>query len=132
MYEKCELAQELVEIHGFECELMDDWLCLIEHESAYNTQAYNDANSDGSIDFGLYMINDYYWCYNPDNDDKDGTLYNDCNVDCEDLIDNSITDDSDCAQIVYDRHGFEAWYGWLDHCQNGASDGYADGCGLPC
>ncbi len=55
VYEKCELARELVWSRGFECELMDDWLCLIEHESGDTTQAYNNNNFGGSFDYGLYQ-----------------------------------------------------------------------------
>lgn len=32
-------------------------MCVIKHESGWNPQAYNDQNSNGSIDYGLWQIN---------------------------------------------------------------------------
>ena len=33
------------------------------------------------------------------------------------LLDDNIADDCACARIIYNRHGFTAWYGWLNKCQ---------------
>lgn len=33
------------------------------------------------------------------------------------LLDDDITDDVQCANIIYSIHGFEAWAGWKGKCQ---------------
>ena len=60
-YEECELAIELVQ-HGFAKSSLKDWICLIKSESSMDTRAMNPTNSDGSRDYGLFQINDRYWC----------------------------------------------------------------------
>ncbi|XP_018020899.2 lysozyme C [Hyalella azteca] len=46
------------------------------------------------------------------------------------LIDNDISDDVACADIIYARHGFSAWYGWLNHCQGTNTESYVADCGV--
>ena len=60
VYKQCELARELVR-HGFSKGSLSSWMCLIFSESSYNTLLTND-NVDGSKDYGLFQINDRYWC----------------------------------------------------------------------
>ena len=55
IYGRCELAQEMVNIHGFARQTIGEWICLVEHESSYNTRATN-INVDNSEDFGLFMV----------------------------------------------------------------------------
>lgn len=50
--------------------------------------------------------------------------------DLTDLINDDISDDVDCANIVFARHGFDAWYGWLNHCENTDTESYVSDCGL--
>lgn len=45
-------------------------------ESSGNTRALNKANADGSIDHGLFQINDRYWC-------EHGKKGKECNVNCK-------------------------------------------------
>lgn len=33
------------------------------------------------------------------------------------LLDDDITDDIKCAQKIFKRHGFSAWYGWKNNCK---------------
>ncbi|GLH14350.1 Lysozyme [Gryllus bimaculatus] len=75
-------------------------LCLIQHESSYNTAATN--------------INDKYWC----GEKAVGALLN-----------SDITDDIKCAKLIYSRQGFNAWYGWKNHCQ-GVTLPSISGCGI--
>ena len=53
------------------------------------------------------QINDNYWC------DANVGYGADCNVACSNLLDSSISDDCSCAKIIYQRHGFDAWYASL-------------------
>jgi lysozyme C len=122
-FSRCELAQELVFRQGFPQAQAGDWVCLCEAESSRNTAAKGGPNSNGSYDYGLFQINDYYWCA------QTGAVdYNDCNVNCNDLLDNNITDDSKCAHLVYNRHGFTAWYGWINKCEGKDVSSYVAGC----
>ncbi|XP_015597739.1 lysozyme isoform X2 [Cephus cinctus] len=86
-------------------------VCLVENESARNTSAIGGPNSNGSYDYGLFQINGKYWC-------AEGVNGGDCNMKCEDLIDDDITDDSKCClEMIYPRHGFNAWHGWERKCK---------------
>ena len=93
---------------GFARETVGNWVCLANYESAYNTAA-SYTNTDASIDNGIFQINNNYWC-------DDVGASNDCNIACSLLRDDDITDDCDCAVIIWNRHGFDAWYGWLNNC----------------
>ena len=33
------------------------------------------------------------------------------------LVDDNISDDIACTKIIFNRHGFNAWYGWKNKCQ---------------
>ncbi|XP_026471311.1 lysozyme-like [Ctenocephalides felis] len=109
IFTRCGLAQELLK-QGFPKTKLDHWVCLVEAESSRNTAAVGPANSNGSRDYGLFQINNKYWCSN-------GVAGKDCNVKCEDLTTNDITKASKCAKLIYQRHGFTAWYGWQAKCQ---------------
>lgn len=106
VFSRCGLANEL-SARGFLD--LPNWVCLVEAESSRDTSAIGPPNSDGSQDFGLFQINNYYWC-------GMGAPGGDCNVDCYALTDDSIVDDSACAKLIYGRHGFSAWYGWQREC----------------
>lgn len=54
-------------------------VCLVEAESSRNTAAVGPANSNGSRDYGLFQINNKYWCSN-------GVAGKDCNVKCEGIL----------------------------------------------
>ena len=60
-YTECELAVELVQ-HGFPRASINDWVCLVKSESGMDTKLTNIYNKDGSKDWGLFQINDRYWC----------------------------------------------------------------------
>lgn len=75
VFEPCELATELVNRHGFNRAQVDDWICLVQWESSFNTQATQGPNTDGSFDWGLFQINDAYWC-------TPGQAGKECGMDC--------------------------------------------------
>merc|ERR1712071_63969 len=94
------LAYEMIHTHGFASGSISEWICLIEHESGYNTAAKGGPNYDASYDWGLFQVNDYYWCSGSGQASK----YNDCNVKCSSLTNTNIGDDCDCAKLIYKRH----------------------------
>ncbi|XP_067140633.1 lysozyme c-1-like [Centruroides vittatus] len=119
VFNRCEMATILVR-NGFPRHEIPNWLCLIRHESNFNSRATN-RNIDGSIDHGIFQINDRYWCSPPG-------PHNDCNVKCSNLLDDNIADDMRCARIIYRRHKFNAWYGWKNNCRGKNLQQYVNGC----
>lgn len=57
----------------------------------------------------MFAINTNFWC-------GQNTATGRCNVKCSNLIDDSIIDDLDCLQIIFDIHGFDK--GWAQHTDN--------------
>merc|ERR1711936_757838 len=115
-FQKCDLASQLLAYGGaFTKSNIGDWICLTYYESSWKTSSKGGPNYDGSYDYGLFQINDYYWCYasSPSSAQK----YSDCNINCSNLLDDNITDDEKCATTIYNRHGFDAWYGWINNCK---------------
>uniref|UniRef100_A0A182R788 lysozyme n=1 Tax=Anopheles funestus TaxID=62324 RepID=A0A182R788_ANOFN len=106
-FSKCELAKTLAN-NGIPKASLPDWICLVQHESAFSTSATNN-NNNGSKDYGIFQINNKFWC-----DSSYGA--NDCKIACNSLLNDDITDDINCAKLIFKRHGFTAWYGWKDHC----------------
>ena len=73
IYTKCELARKLD--GTFSRNKLPDWMCLVKHESSYNSRTKGPRNKNGSYDYGIFQINDKYWC-------KVGSAGGDCNIDC--------------------------------------------------
>uniref|UniRef100_A0A4Q8K2I4 lysozyme n=1 Tax=Liphistius thaleban TaxID=1905330 RepID=A0A4Q8K2I4_9ARAC len=120
VFSKCELAKELVR-HGMNRADIPNWICLIQHESSFNTRSKGGPNRNGSYDHGLFQINDNYWCSPP-------ARNNDCKISCSNLRDDNIADDVKCAKLIYRRHKFNAWYGWVNNCKGKNLSGYVRGC----
>merc|ERR1711970_254785 len=121
VYERCELATQLVNVHGLARATLGNWVCLVQYESSYNTGATND-NTNGSRDYGLFQIHDNYWC------DPSVGYGADCGVSCDNLLNSDIADDVNCAKIIWNRHGFEAWYGWINHCKGQNVEEWVSDC----
>ncbi|XP_034826898.1 lysozyme-like [Maniola hyperantus] len=113
-FTRCELVRELRRQRFPERQLRD-WVCLVERESNRRTNAIRNE-SNGSRSYGLFQINDRFWCSNTNTPGKD------CNVRCSDLITPEITRASNCAKTIYNRQGFNAWNGWKSHCQGSLPD----------
>jgi lysozyme C len=75
VFDACSLAHELVDKYGFAQATVGEWVCLTYYESSWDTSKRGPENSNGSFDYGLFQINDGFWCYPPD-------TYADCNVAC--------------------------------------------------
>lgn len=122
VFDKCELAKELLQVHRFPEDQIPQWVCIAEHESLFNSSAVGHMNWDGSLDHGLFQINDRYWCSPPG-------PKNECYIDCADLEDDDITDDVECVRLIYKRHGFSAWAVWRSLCR-GVNYSYLSDCSL--
>ncbi|KAL9904190.1 uncharacterized protein ACN2A1_004661 [Glossina fuscipes fuscipes] len=118
IYSKCELAQELYRKHHIPMEQIPIWVCIVQHESGFNTSAVARLNADGSADHGLFQISDLYWCSHDRNGGKA------CNISCDNLIDSDISDDVRCVKTIYEEHtgisgdGFTAWVAYKPHCRD--------------
>ncbi|CAB3250741.1 unnamed protein product [Arctia plantaginis] len=109
-FSKCELVYELRR-QGFPEYQMKDLVCLIGAESSFQTNVRGGPNWDGSYDWGLFQINDRYWC------NAGGWPGKGCNVKCNDLLSNDITASANCAKTIMGSQGLDAWYGWVNHCK---------------
>jgi len=50
-------------------------LCLVKAESKFDSGVISDKNPNGSYDYGLFQINDKFWC-------TVGCAGGDCNINC--------------------------------------------------
>jgi len=55
VYDRCSLANDLMQRCNFARDTVSEWVCLVEHESGYDTAAYG-VNTDGSNDNGLFQV----------------------------------------------------------------------------
>uniref|UniRef100_A0A182JZY9 lysozyme n=1 Tax=Anopheles christyi TaxID=43041 RepID=A0A182JZY9_9DIPT len=126
VYDRCELANDLLHKYRLPREQVATWVCIAYHESRFNTSAEGRLNADGSGDHGLFQISDIYWCSPPGN----GWA---CGISCAALKDSDITDDVKCARTIYDEHqrlsgdGFNAWSVYKPYCQRDV-DTFVRGC----
>ncbi|KAG5671029.1 hypothetical protein PVAND_001247 [Polypedilum vanderplanki] len=105
---KCELVKALYNA-GIPKAQLPDWVCLVQYESLFNTEAKYGPNKDGSYDYGIFQINSRYWC-------GIGKVGGECNLNCNSLLNNDISDDITCAKRIYSRHKFSAWVAWDKYC----------------
>lgn len=109
---KCSLARQLYR-YGVPFSELSDWMCLVEGESSFNTKAINPSNVDGSVDWGLFQINDRYWCK-----PADGRPSTDlCRLPCRLLLSDDIRYSIACAKYIRRQQGFSAWVAWNNRCQ---------------
>lgn len=103
VYEVCELALELRYKHRIPPSQINNWVCIVENESRFNTSDVREGN--GIKSYGLFHISDQWWC----GVDKE------CHVDCANLEDSDIADDVQCAKRIFiieqskSNNGFNAW-----------------------
>ncbi|KAF5284051.1 hypothetical protein FQR65_LT13597 [Abscondita terminalis] len=111
IYDRCKLALELVDVHKISTGDLSTWLCILYHESRFDTKAHN-ANSG---EHGIFQISDMYWC------SPSGTL---CGMTCNDLKNDDIRDDVNCARIIFEEYqrisgdGFTGWKVYPQHCKD--------------
>ncbi|XP_055320382.1 lysozyme-like [Sitodiplosis mosellana] len=121
IYQKCDLARELVEKHRFSRTMLSSWICMIEAESGFNTKSSKPyppiVGSLPSVhkSFGLFHINSKNYCGIEHVGGK-------CKVRCEDMLKDDITKAAQCAQIVQNTEGFKAWKGWEMKCKPNISN----------
>ncbi|EDW50000.1 lysozyme X [Drosophila sechellia] len=65
-------------------------------------------NTDGSNDYGIFQINDLYWCQPP----SGKFSHNGCGVSCNALLTDEIQSSVGCALKVLGQQGWSAWSTW--------------------
>ncbi|XP_034655126.1 lysozyme B-like [Drosophila subobscura] len=105
--DRCSLAREMSNL-GVPRDQLARWACIADHESSYRTDVVGPPNSDNSNDYGIFQINDLYWCQ-----PEGGKFsHNQCGLSCNALLDNDITQSVRCAQKVLSMQGWPAWSVW--------------------
>jgi len=105
--DRCSLAREMSNL-GVPRDQLSKWTCIAEHESSYRTEVVGPPNSDGSNDYGIFQINDLYWCQPP----SGKFSHNGCGLSCNDLLTDDISRSVRCAQTVLGQQGWPAWSTW--------------------
>ncbi|KAH8258247.1 hypothetical protein KR038_008501 [Drosophila bunnanda] len=105
---RCQLAKELLR-HDFPRSYLSNWVCLVEAESGRSTSKSMQLPNQ-SVSYGLFQINSKNWC-------RKGRRGGICNIKCEEFLNDEISDDSRCAMQIFNRHGFQAWPGWMSKCR---------------
>lgn len=122
IYDRCQLAKDLQYKYEFPNEQISTWICIVQHESLFNTSAMN----HGSGDHGLFQISQLYWC----SSEHKGHA---CNANCASFRDDDISDDVKCVKKIYKEHskisgnGFSAWTVYGYYCK-GDTSRYLEGC----
>uniref|UniRef100_A0A8C3CHR9 lysozyme n=1 Tax=Cairina moschata TaxID=8855 RepID=A0A8C3CHR9_CAIMO len=122
---RCELVKILRNhsFEGFVGKTVADWVCLVQHQSNYNTHAFRDEGK--SRDYGIFQINSKYWC----DDGKTPGTSNTCHINCSKFLDDNIEDDIRCAKIIAkEARGLKRWVAWKKHCKGKKLDSYVKGC----
>ncbi|XP_024064409.2 lysozyme C-like [Terrapene carolina triunguis] len=123
---RCRLVQIFREneLEGFARKTVADWVCLVQHESSYNTRAIN-HDKDGSTNYGIFQINSKYWCA----DGQTPGATNGCHIACSKLMDDNIADDMKCAKLIAQQaRGLTPWVAWNNHCRGKDLRPYVSGC----
>ncbi|XP_037952694.1 lysozyme 1-like [Teleopsis dalmanni] len=106
-YNRCSLAKAMY-VLGVPKSDLPQWTCIAQHESSFRTDAVGPTNYNGSNDYGIFQINDYYWCQ-----PASGKFsYNECGLSCNALLTNDISNSVRCALKVKSQQGFSAWSTW--------------------
>lgn len=117
IYDRCQLAEELRNVHNIPFDQLHTWVCIAYYESRFDTSAIGRLNADGSSDHGLFQISDIYWCSNEG-------VGNGCNAACSDFRNTDISDDVRCVKQIYEEHqrlfgnGFHAWTVYEPYCRH--------------
>ncbi|XP_053965636.1 lysozyme P-like [Anastrepha ludens] len=116
IFDRCSLARELSRLRVPRGNIAA-WVCIAQYESTFNSAAIGPPNSDGSRDWGIFQINDRFWC-----DPQDGRRSsNACRTPCRALTTDNISVSVRCARQVQSAQGFGAWTVWNNQCRGGAA-----------
>ncbi len=95
---EAEIARDL-RAAGFAESEIPQMVCAAKYESSFYAQALH-KNHNGSIDYGLFQINDDLWAHS-------------CGLTVQALYDPAKN--AKCARKVYDSGGIRSWYAYRKH-----------------
>ncbi|KAM7328614.1 hypothetical protein ACRRTK_012706 [Alexandromys fortis] len=129
VYKPCDFARIMKrsEMDGYRGFSLENWMCLAQHESSFNTGVVTYHRGHQSTSYGIFQINSRHWC----NDGKTPKAVNACGIPCSVLLQDDITEAITCAKkVVSDLEGIRAWYPWKTHCENRDLTKYPQKCTL--
>lgn len=85
------------------------WNCLADHHSNFDSGLKQRALNAAESNYGVLQINGNIWC-------SDGQ--NLCGIQCQQLLDDDLSDDILCARRIYQLQGLSAWDAWERRCLN--------------
>ncbi|XP_037813930.1 lysozyme P-like [Lucilia sericata] len=104
-YTRCSFIREMSSL-GVPKDDLARWACIARHESSFDTTVIKAQNSPkDSQDYGVFQINDKYWC----KPSSGHFSYNMCKVSCNDLLSDDINASMTCALKVLGQQGWSAW-----------------------
>ncbi|XP_048206696.1 alpha-lactalbumin [Perognathus longimembris pacificus] len=100
---KCEVPHALKDLDGYGGITLLKWACIIFHTSGYDTQTI--VKSNGSTEYGLFQISNNFWCRSSQLPQSKNV----CEITCDKLVDDDLTDDVKCVQKILDIKGIDYW-----------------------
>ncbi|KAJ1527377.1 hypothetical protein ONE63_007361 [Megalurothrips usitatus] len=102
-------------------------MCIAYRESRYDSQHINVINTDGSKDYGLFQINNRWWCTNSESPQPNQNL---CNVSCDQVL-NSMDETVKCIKTMYAK-SHNTWQPWITYpfCKKMDMTQFTKGCNL--
>ncbi|XP_046750420.1 lysozyme-like [Diprion similis] len=107
---RCEAARHL-QRGGISRSFISNWLCLMETVSNLQTDVVLGPQRGSIYTYGIFQISSNGWCARG----RPGGV---CNMRCENLVNDDISDDIQCAKKIYNSQGWSAWEGWTKSCKN--------------
>uniref|UniRef100_A0A8D2JDG4 Alpha-lactalbumin n=1 Tax=Sciurus vulgaris TaxID=55149 RepID=A0A8D2JDG4_SCIVU len=112
LYTKCELSEVLKDMDGYGGITVPEWVCIIFHSSGYDTQTI--VKNKDSTEYGLFQIGNKFWCGSSQNPQS----RNFCDISCDKLLDDDLTDDKMCAKKILDHKGIDYWLAHKPLCSD--------------
>uniref|UniRef100_A0A1I8MC29 Lysozyme n=1 Tax=Musca domestica TaxID=7370 RepID=A0A1I8MC29_MUSDO len=101
--DRCTLVKRMYAMGVPKSEL-PKWACIADRESNYRLHVVGPKNRDGTQDYGVFQINNRWWC----KDASGRKTANGCKIACNDLLDN-LDNSIKCALTVKKEQGWKAW-----------------------
>ncbi|XP_034235752.1 lysozyme C-like [Thrips palmi] len=127
VWDRCTLAKTLLHKYKIPRWQLDSWMCIAFRESRYDSTHINTINTDGSKDYGLFQINNRWWCHNNESPAPNQNL---CNVPCDRVLKN-MDATVKCIKTMYAKSK-NTWEPWITYpyCKKQDMTAFTKGCGV--
>ncbi|XP_014205697.1 lysozyme-like [Copidosoma floridanum] len=109
---KCDAASELRRSKVINKSFIAHLVCVMQHESKFNTSLIRGPGSKSSYSYGVFQISSDKWC-------SRYRVGGECQKKCDDFANDDIQDDIVCADKIFKMEGLKHWPGWERNCKNG-------------